>query len=401
MVNALISSASRLGDLLAESVDDARAREARRLADVAGDRVDRLVLVGAGGLGRRTLAGLRGKGIEPLAFADSNEARWGSMLDGVKVLSPEEATSRHGREATFVVTIWGAGSPHRFEHSRARLHALGAEVVVPVAWLGWRHPDRLLPHYAMNLPSRLIAQASAVTEAFGLLEDEASRAEFVAQVQWRLSGDTGCLPHPVAGTQYLVDDVYTLMGDEVVLDCGAYDGDTLTAWLAVRGPSFDRYIAMEPDPMSRVKLDSLLATLPVAVAEKVTVLPYAAAAQAGTAVFSATGTASSSLGKSDEGLTVACARIDDVVTEVAGKAPTFVKMDIEGAELAALAGAKSLLREDRPLLALSAYHHQDHLWRVLLAVAAIQPDYRFFLRPHNEEGWDLVLYAVPPTRLLA
>ena len=130
-------------------------------------------------------------------------------------------------------------------------------------------------------------------------------------------------------------------------------------------------------------------------------LPYAAAARPGTAVFTAMGTASSVMANDGEGLTVACAAIDEIVAEVGGPSPTFVKMDIEGAELGALVGASHLIREHAPMLALATYHRQDHLWRVLLSVHALRPDYRFFLRPHNEEGWDLVLYAVPPSRVPA
>ena len=141
-----------------------------------------------------------------------------------------------------------------------------------------------------------------------------------------------------------------------------------------------------------------MATLPADVADRIVVLPYAAAAQFGTATFDAMGTVSSALGAGGAGVRVACNRIDDIVADLGGSAPTFVKMDVEGAELGALAGAAGLIEAHAPMLALSAYHRQDHLWRVLLTVAAIQPAYRFFLRPHNEEGWDLVLYAVPPGR---
>lgn len=400
MVNALVDHATRLGLLLSEEVDEAKARELSQFTTAAGDRRDRLVLFGAGGLGRQMLAGLRAEGIEPLAFVDNNDERWGLEIDHLKIMSPHEAVARYAEDAVFVVTIWGAGSTHRFEASAAQLKALGAHAVVPASWLAWRYPARLLPHYAMNLPSRLLAQADAVARAFELLEDERSRAEYVAQVEWRLTGDTSCLAHPAPGTQYLVDDVYEVVQDEVVLDCGAYDGDTLTAWLDARGPSFARYVAMEPDPVSRDKLHTLLQGLPKVVAKRVTVLPYAASAQEGRATFAATGTAASSLGNSDDGVTVECRRIDDVLLELDGWTPSFVKMDIEGAELSALAGAKGLLQRSQPLLALSVYHRQDHLWRVPLAVHAVRPDYQFFLRPHNEEGWDLVLYAVPTGRRL-
>ena len=390
---------AELDVLLAEDVVSAQARERSAFDGAAGERAGSIVLFGAGGLGQRTLAGLRLDGVEPLAFADNNELRWGTVIEGLPVLSPAEAARRHGDSAVFVVTIWGAGSTHRYADSEAQLHGLGADVVVPVAWLAWRHPERLLPFYALNLPSKMAAHDGSIRRAYELLSDDESRRQYVDQVRWRLTGDPGCLSHPVTGPHYLVTDVARPIDAEVVLDCGAYDGDTLQAWLTERGPTFARYLALEPDPANLAALERLVASLPDAVGSRIVALPYAAAARAGTAVFSAMGTASSALGNDGEGLTVTCAAIDDVLAEVGGPAPTFVKMDIEGAELGALAGASCLIRDHGPMLALATYHRQDHLWRVLLAAYSLRPDYSFFLRPHNEEGWDLVLYAVPPARV--
>jgi hypothetical protein len=45
------------------------------------------------------------------------------------------------------------------------------------------------------------------------------------------------------------------------------------------------------------------------------------------------------------------------------------------------------------------YHLQNHLWKIPLMLREWRDDYAFFLRPHNEEGWDLVCYAVPRERL--
>src|SRR4051795_5037491 len=102
-----------LDELLAEDVISARRREASTFDAVAGDRADRIVLFGAGGLGRRTLAGLRADGIEPVAFADNRAELWDTTIDGVPVPPPGAAAERHASSATFVVTIWGANKPHR------------------------------------------------------------------------------------------------------------------------------------------------------------------------------------------------------------------------------------------------------------------------------------------------
>jgi hypothetical protein len=76
-------------------------------------------------------------------------------------------------------------------------------------------------------------------------------------------------------------------------------------------------------------------------------------------------------------------------------------MDIEGSEMDALAGASRIIREQGPLLAICVYHKQDDLWKIPLLIHSLNPEYRFFLRPHKLEVWDLVCYAVPKARCLA
>ena len=66
-----------------------------------------------------------------------------------------------------------------------------------------------------------------------------------------------------------------------------------------------------------------------------------------------------------------------------------------------LAGARRLIEQALPILAICVYHQPDDLWRIPLLIHSFSEEYRFFLRPHNEEGWDLVCYAVPLSRLTA
>ena len=105
----MTSSIRNLRSLLAEGVEGARRRESTRFDELAGSNTKELVLFGAGNLGRRTLAGLRTIGIEPLCFIDNDEAKWGRNLNGLLVLSPKEGVKLYGSRATFVVTIWYGG----------------------------------------------------------------------------------------------------------------------------------------------------------------------------------------------------------------------------------------------------------------------------------------------------
>ena len=135
------------------------------------------------------------------------------------------------------------------------------------------------------------------------------------------------------------------------------------------------------------------------VAKRVRVLPYSVAGYTGTATFSASGSLSSAMGAED-GITVQCITLDDLEAELGGEDPTFLKMDVEGAELDALGGGMTFLGRTHPMLTIAAYHVQNHLWKVPLTINALSSDYQLYLRPHNEEGWDLILYAVPAERAL-
>jgi hypothetical protein len=63
-----------------------------------------------------------------------------------------------------------------------------------------------------------------------------------------------------------------------------------------------------------------------------------------------------------------------------------------------LRGAEQTIRTVSPVIAVCVYHLQAHLWEIIVQLYSYRSDYRFYLCPHLADGWDLVLYAVPPAR---
>ena len=78
-----------------------------------------------------------------------------------------------------------------------------------------------------------------------------------------------------------------------------------------------------------------------------------------------------------------------------GQPVSYVKIDVEGQESAALAGMQKTLRRCRPKLLVSAYHRAEDLFRLPLQVMALCPDYRGYLR-HCPclPAWDVNYYFV-------
>jgi len=385
---------TQLDRLLSEDIASAKLRERSTFDDLAFPFGDSLVLFGAGSIGRRTLAGLRKVGIVPLAFLDNNQALWNTSVDGLQVLSPKEGVARFGGKSAIVVTIWN--DRHRFSQTRDQLTALGCHKVVSFVSLWWKYPGIFPPHYFWDLPHRILENSGDVRRAFSLWADDSSRKRYVAQLRWRLLLDFDGLPNPDDHEQYFPQDVFSLSPAEVFVDCGAFDGDTLRCFLQVRNESFRSIIALEPDPVNFRNLQDYVSSLAEGTRNKITVLNLAAGATKEKVRFDATGTLASAIDAAGD-LEVECWPLDAVLDRLA---PTYIKMDIEGAEHDALLGATKSIQNARPVIAACVYHQPDHLWSIPLLAASLCEDYRFFLRSYSPDGWDVVCYAVPAERLL-
>lgn len=91
----------------------------------------------------------------------------------------------------------------------------------------------------------------------------------------------------------------------------------------------------------------------------------------------------------------ACTTIDDYSKSL--RRLDFIKMDIEGAEMAALAGATAAVSEFRPRLAISGYHKPEDLWEIPDRILRLNPGYRLAFGHHTPINWESVFYAVDPS----
>lgn len=69
---------------------------------------------------------------------------------------------------------------------------------------------------------------------------------------------------------------------------------------------------------------------------------------------------------------------------------SLIKMDVEGAELQALAGGRETLQKFAPKLFVAAYHYDVDLFRLPLLLQKIVPQYKIYLRKHPYvPAWEL------------
>ncbi len=223
---------------------------------------------------------------------------------------------------------------------------------------------------------------------YDCLSDELSKKVFVGYINAKLTLELSHLQNLQSTPQYFPDDLPSFYpsDNEVFVDGGAYDGDTLRTLLSkTNGIGCHKYYAFEPDTQNYQRLSSFLLENDIQFVE---------AFQQGlwsvqdTLYFRGNCGMASVIVDSGE-MEIKVNAIDNLDAEV-----TFIKMDIEGAELEALKGASETIRKYKPKLAISLYHHPQHLTEIPLFIKSLCPDYSFFLRIHSFYSRELILYAV-------
>jgi FkbM family methyltransferase len=370
--------------------EDILVRERGAYAAIAQGATN-IVIFGYGFLGKLALSSAINAGSNVVAIADNDPSHWGQTPGGVPVMSPQEAIRRHNADAAFVVAIFN-GTP-----ARRQLAELGCTRIIPYPIFHWEFSRFIATEDGLELPHRILDSVNDLRRAYQLLSDAASRAEFAAQVRWRCSIDYDCLSPPGSLTDmYYAPDLVRLRPDEVLVDCGAFDGDSIRAFIGRAGGRFRHIYALEPDAKNRNRLESCLVSEPKHVAERITVFPFAVGERDTTVFFNPIGAMGSRIA-ADGAESVECRKLDGLIEE---PAPTFIKLDVEGAELEAIQGAVETIQKVRPILAVCAYHKCAHLWKIPLLLHSLLPEYRFFFRRYAEECWETMYYAIPPERLI-
>lgn len=195
----------------------------------------------------------------------------------------------------------------------------------------------------------------------------------------------GFLLNAIYGNQYF--DVFTPKPNEVIIDCGAFDGTTELDFIKWGNGNVKKIYAFELDLFNAQKctlfykehkIEDLVKLINQGTSNKNIDVQIQSGEQGSTSSRIGTGECSAKI-----------CRIDDVIKEKV----TFIKMDVEGAELESLQGAESIIKKYRPRLAICIYHKKEDLIDIPTFLLSIVPYYRFIVRHYNAKPWETVLYA--------
>jgi len=181
---------------------------------------------------------------------------------------------------------------------------------------------------------------------------------------------------------------------DVVLDVGGCWGDTALQFAAQVGPHGKVY-TFEFDPESLRVLEANLELNPH-LAQRIEVVRLAAWEDSGRTLPFRSAGRNTGLAPSTGEIDLPTAQtisLDDFAQQYGLRSIDFVKLDVEGAELSVLQGARRALRRFAPKLAVAAYHREEDLVRLPAFISELERGYTLFLRTFSPLEEETVLFA--------
>jgi FkbM family methyltransferase len=310
-------------------------------------------------------------------------------VDELPVVDWATLQTHHG-DAQIVLGIFNRDMPQNHLITLALEHGFAPpvlpqqlfELVAPA--MGWR--------YWLASRSHLVSHMPRVAGLAARLADEESRTTLFRVVAFRLGLDAAFSSVRSADPQYFnrltIPHLLRRAAPLTYIDGGAFDGDSYRQLREIMAAGCQLAILLEPDPANYAALvqsvagDPAALCLPAAVSDRHALLSFSGGQGEASAVGAAGGSQVVSLA------------LDDVLPF--GRAD-FIKLDVEGGELAALMGARRLIVRERPLLAFSLYHRPEDLWVLPELLQDLCEGYDLYVRQHQYNSFDLVCYAIPNT----
>ena len=341
-------------------------------------RNKRVGIWGIGKAGKMIYASLKRNDIICSYFVDSNPQYTGTECCGITVCSKESIQ----KDDVIVV----AANVRYGIHEELKKMGIHYVYIDPLSLLFYDKED---PYYVKNEITKHLCE---IDEVYSMLLDPVSKKVYYNVLLHRAIHDISLIWEVYDENQYWGNRIIKNASGNFV-DCGAYRGDTLTQFMTQIGTRQYKYMAFEADKDNFASLTNLYKT------NKWNVEAYNLGVwnNRDTLYFQNDVVSEACVGgkvvenQEDRTIKVIADSLDHVLF---GEKVDFIKMDIEGAEIKALQGAQKIIKTQKPILAISAYHELNHLWEVPLMIKEMNEGYKIYFAHHMWNMADTVCYGI-------
>lgn len=326
------------------------------------------VIFGASNFGVELLRVLKDKlnmDKEILFFVDNDKNKQGKFIQGIEVKSVEELIQFSQEKFRVIIAS---------QYSTDIIKQLDELNI-----LNYCTVEYSLLTYLKN--------ESEIQKVLNLVEDDKSRMVIENIMKYRISKDAKYVKEIYEDRQYFPKDIISLDENEVFIDGGSYIGDTIEEFIKETSGKFNKIYGFEPSKENFNKLHQAVSSLND---NRIETFNEGLYKENTTVLFSDGNGAGSSIGENGI-ISIDVINLDSKLKDIK---PTFIKMDIEGAEMEALEGAKWIICNHKPTLAICIYHKLDDLWKIPLYIKSLNKDYKILIRHHGINEWETVCYCV-------
>jgi len=312
-------------------------------------------------------------------FVDNNEKKHGTLIGGVPVISFTEYKKISDKKFLVVATNEDV---EKLLVNQLKDNNIENYKCIIADYLGYSADE------IDNARELFINNFAEYFKLYGLLEDDLSRKTLVNRLNYLITYDKSYIKEIISPSknQYFEPEIYNISSKDYFVDCGAFDGDTLDQLMSNLDNKLAGYYGFEPDDANYIKLSKKAASF-----DNITIIKKGVYKNDAVLKFNGTNTSSSQI--SDDGnIKIEVTALDNALKD---KKVSFIKMDIEGAEYDALSGAKNIIVNQKPTLAISVYHKFDDIYKLPFLIESFGVKYKYYLRHYAMCSAETVLYAIP------
>jgi len=387
-----------------------------------------VILFGTGGLAKEFMMVLKQHGILPVCFCNSDSSKSGGTYCSLPIITINELLEEHKKSVILVAT-----------------HTYAAPIKKLLLEKGVRREQILWPTDFDSLKGLYFSKTNLVSidpinnrvenegsgdnsssmetilknkekieVVYNALADQRSKALFIHKLAWSVRNENiklftdfllsfsepialfGLVPHPDPGPEnyfYFNNDVFSLGENEIYVDVGAYDGDSVSAFLQTCNLNklhYRKIYAFEPDPenhkalIKNTKDEKNIFCHQLGIWSHSDNVAFISSEQSPTP---------SGCGMTEKGnITVNTVSLDDFLQ---GEEVTIIKMDPPGNIIpGALKGAFNTIEKYQPKLVLGVYHSLEAIFEIPYLVHSQWPEYKLYLRHNSWACAETDLYAI-------
>jgi FkbM family methyltransferase len=347
-------------------------------------RFDKVCLFGAGRVSGELIKILQEKKIKVDFLCDNNSLKWNKQFWGIRCISPQELRQYAGDSTAVILTMlcsWGVYEELQKDFSQIFVYDYFKLDTIP---------------FFQNATDLDVINKN-LQSVIDLCADEKSKY-IVFEILNNLSKFNYhdiSFPKICSPNQYFDREIIALSQEECFVDGGGYTGDSILDFLRETNNKFKKIHSFELLKENYETIHNTLMPVPNHLKDNILVYNLGLYDKEGQIKFEFPSQDFAAVRVSEKAETAYIGQItslDKILTP--SEKVTFIKMDIEGAELNALKGAKEIITTHKPKLAICVYHQITDLWEIPLYIKSLVPEYKIFIRHHTPMSTETVCYAV-------